>query len=133
MEILCESRITHVQVYARGAQVTRQLTPRAPLPSEAVDLVVPGITPLSEAGSLRATVHGSRELVALRSRLVVPAAPAGPGPVVEQLRALALEAALLDARRAHLTWRRDRLAQLTLEPSLTGNARAPDPLGRARD
>ncbi|WP_044963713.1 hypothetical protein [Sorangium cellulosum] len=55
-KIECASRIEGVVVYARGAIVTRRVELAAPLPRGAVEISVPGITPLAEPGSFRALI-----------------------------------------------------------------------------
>ena len=75
--IECESRITRVVVYARGAMITRRVELPVSVPSEAVSLAVTGVSPLAEPGSLRTVVEGERKVTGLRTRLVFPT---GPGP-----------------------------------------------------
>src|SRR5262249_20496707 len=60
---ICGSRVSQVTVHARGAWVTRALTLPADLPDEDVELVVPDVTPLADAGSVRAVVRGTRRRV----------------------------------------------------------------------
>jgi hypothetical protein len=86
--LVCESRIHQVVVYARGAVVTRRVSLPEALPLDPVDLVIPAITFLAEPGSLRASVDGGRDVVALRARHVFPAAPVAPGALAERVRAL---------------------------------------------
>ena len=54
----CESRLERVVLYARGAVVTRRVSLPAELPEGPVELCVPRVTALAEAGSLRALVEG---------------------------------------------------------------------------
>src|SRR5262245_59118885 len=90
-EIFCESRIAEVAVYARGAVVTRAVAIPPDLPGDAVDLAVRGVSPLAEAGSVRASLEGDRQVVALKTRLAIPPSPAGPGEILARLRSLALD------------------------------------------
>ena len=53
MQFTCESQITDVTVYARGALVQRRVATPARLPDGDVDLIVPGVTALAEGGSVR--------------------------------------------------------------------------------
>lgn len=75
MLVRCASEIESVVVYARGALVTRS----APLPRGLdrgpIDLVLGGVTPLAEGGSLRARLRSSRRSVLfVRSEIVYPTA-----------------------------------------------------------
>jgi hypothetical protein len=133
MEIACPSRIAHVAVYARGAIVTRSVTLPASLPKEPVDLVVPGVTALSSPGSARARVVGSREVLTLRMRLLVPSEPVGPGPLVERVRALQLDRERLEAERAQLKAQRKGLLALAPEAMLKNRWRRVDPAARIDD
>ncbi len=132
-ELGCTSRVVRVDVYARGAMVTRVVALDADAPAGAVVLRIPGLTPLAEPGSLRAEVGGGREVVSLRTRLDLPAAPAAPGPAIERLRDLELERQALEAERAHLEWRRTALAQRELRTGFDTRDRFLDPPARAAD
>jgi Domain of unknown function (DUF4139)/N-terminal domain of unknown function (DUF4140) len=124
-----ESRIEAVVVYARGAVVTRV----APLPSTLGDaeiaVVVSGLPPAIEPGSLRASLDTSdapaaRDVVALDAAWTVPEAVAQPqlGEVLVRLRALAHDlVAIVDEQRA-LETRRAALGA-ALEPGLARGAR----------
>jgi hypothetical protein len=94
--------------------------------------VIPRVTPLADAGSLRAHAEG-REVVALRARLVVPSSPSSPGPLVERIRELELERDRLEAERAHLQWRHDQMAKLGVAMGLSGRDRRVDPAERVKD
>lgn len=114
--------------------VTRTVTPEAPLPEGPVVLRVPGLTPIVEPGSVRAEPSGGREIVSLRTRLVVPPDAGAPGPALERLRDLDLARQALDAERVHLEWRRNALAQRELKAGLGGaRDRFVDPSARAAD
>jgi hypothetical protein len=129
----CESRIERVTVYARGAVITRHVTLPPDLPGDAVELVIGGVTPLARASSLSAVAVGGREVISLRTRLVVPDAPAAPGPLLERVRALGLERQRLGAERTHLTTRRDVLGGLAIQPRWVRRARPVDPAVLAAD
>jgi hypothetical protein len=131
-EIRVEGRITSVQVYARGAVVTRMVALPA-LPAEAVDVVVAGLTPLADPGSVRVAVDGGREVVAAAARLVIPETPAGPGPLLERVRELTMERERLTGEREAAQWRRDQLAGAQITASLGGKERHVDPVARAQD
>jgi len=113
--------------------VTRAVALPADAPAGAVVLRIPGLTALAEPGSLRAEVGGGREVVSLRTRLVLPAAPAAPGPAIERLRGLELARQALEADRTHLEWRRTALAQRELRSGFDTRDRFLDPGSRAAD
>ncbi len=129
----CESEISQVVVYARGAVVTRRVQVPA-VDDGDVDLVVPGITALAEPGSARARVSGAG-----RSVLSVHSAPWVPGDIARaapsDARLLELSAQLDRARSelALLTRRRDRLLGLTLEPGLAPRAHGHQIAERTQD
>jgi Domain of unknown function (DUF4139)/N-terminal domain of unknown function (DUF4140) len=129
----CESRIERVVVYARGAVVTRRVTLPEALPEGPVALRVAGVTALAETGSVRAILTGDREVTALEARVVVPAAPAAPGALLEQVRALELERQRLEAEQASVTEQRAALADVALDPALRRWARHLDPAARFAD
>jgi len=78
--IACESRITRVVVYARGALVTREITLPISVPSEPAVLAVPGVSAMAEPGSLRAWADGERRITGLRAALVWVQAVPGAAP-----------------------------------------------------
>src|SRR5262245_23159281 len=86
MAIVCSSRVSHVTVHARGALVTREASVPRELPEGEVDLLLPDVTVLAEAGSVRASVSGARTLVSVETSLFVPGAKPVEGKVTEQLR-----------------------------------------------
>jgi Domain of unknown function (DUF4139) len=109
------SRIERVDVYARGAWVTRRLDLPAALPD--AELVVDGVTLLADPGSMRAHVVG-RRLRAVASAIVVPGGSAPAGPSVERVRSLVQRQHRLEAERELLAARRARLTELALKPPL---------------
>ncbi|HEY3445573.1 MAG TPA: DUF4139 domain-containing protein [Myxococcales bacterium] len=132
-KLVCTSRIARVVVYARGAMITRRVTLGAPAPQEAVDLVVPGISPLAEPGAFRADTLGGRLVLGLRPRLVFPERSSGGGEIREKIKELEREAQKLQARHAELTARREGLLALDAHPALNGRTRRADPAGRFGD
>lgn len=121
-EIVCESRVESVVVYARGALVTRAVALPPSLPPGPLDLVVPGVTPLAEPGGVRAELEGGREIVALRARLHIPETFDDPGALVERLFELDREREALEAERIRARERRAELGALAFNPE--GDARA---------
>lgn len=116
--IPCSSSIVAVAVYGRGAVVTRNLDLPDTLDDGLADLEVGGITPLSEAGSMRAELDApDRQLVALQSSLFVPVDPGTPGPSVERVDELSAEIDRLASRRGAMQAERTRLQQLTPSPA----------------
>lgn len=73
--IPCESRISRVVVYARGAVVTRTVELPVGIPPEGCELVVGGVTPLAEPGSVRTSVDGERRVTGVQAPLAWPTAP----------------------------------------------------------
>ncbi|WP_437906732.1 DUF4139 domain-containing protein [Sorangium sp. So ce327] len=152
-KIECASRIEGVVVYARGAIVTRRVELAAPLPREAVEISVPGITPLAEPGSFRALIDAAagasagaaaasgpardvrdvRDVIGVRARLVVPPAPVSRTALSAELRELELAIARLSAERDHLRIWRDQLGAVALDPELARRFRPGDPAARIRD
>jgi Domain of unknown function (DUF4139) len=110
MTIPCSSSIVDVAVYGRGAVVTRNIDLPGDLPDGSVDLEVSGITPLSEAGSVRAVLASpERNLVALQSSLFVPSEEAKPGPSVERVVDLSSKLERMESERVLLHAQRKRL------------------------
>jgi hypothetical protein len=133
MEIACPSRVARVAVYARGAIVTRVVSVPPSLPKEACDLVVGGVTALSSQGSARARATGGRTVLSLRMRLVVPAEPITPGPLVERLRAVGFERERLETERAQLLAQRKTVAAVSPDAMLQSRWRRIDPAARIED
>lgn len=115
MELVCESRVCRVTVHARGALVTRVVALPDGLADGDADLLVGGLTPLADAGTIRAAVIGAtRRVVAVHSALQIPATPAVNGATVERLRDLGVRLERLRAEQGLLTTHRQAL--LELEP-----------------
>ncbi|WP_437968265.1 DUF4139 domain-containing protein [Sorangium sp. So ce260] len=145
-KIECASRIEAVVVYARGAIVTRRVELAEPLPRGAIEIAVPGITPLAEPGSFRALVAAAsappdaaaavaapREVVGVRARLAVPPAPVSRSALSARLRELELAIERLSAEHDHLRRWRDQLGAVALDPELARRFRPGDPAARIRD
>lgn len=125
MVLTCTSKIERVVVHARGALVTRVVDVPADLPNGVVDLEVPGITVLAESGTFRAAAR-QRHIASVKTSLQAPASGAMPGPSVERVNAIAARIARLESHVRVLRARRDRLADLPLDPALairTGEGR----------
>ncbi|MDI1450653.1 DUF4139 domain-containing protein [Polyangium sp. 6x1] len=127
------SRIRRVVVHARGALVTRVVTLPAALPSEPCELVVSGVTPLSEPSSFRALAKGAREVVSVGARFVVPEGPAKTGSARERVRVLEAERDALQDTRTHLTGRRNLLAGLSFDLGMDRRLRQGNPRARIED
>lgn len=108
--IALTSRIHRVVVHARGAVVTRAVTLPSPLSSAACELVVPDITPLAEPATFRAIAKGSRQVVSVVARFVVPEGPAKLGSASERVQAADAARVALHEERAHVMGRRNQLA-----------------------
>lgn len=131
--VACESRITRVEVYARGAVVTRRLSLPAALPAGTVDLVVTSITPLCERGSLRAAATGQRRVVHVGAALVIPGSRVEDGPLLARVRDLFLAYQRSQAELESLTARRDVLAKSRPVAKLDARVRPADASARVAD
>lgn len=133
MVIPCTSILTHVNVHARGALVTRRVNVPGDLADGDHELTVEGVTALAEGGSLRAALPEDavdrRVVVAVRSALVVPATGALTGASVDKVRAIQHRAAGVRSELGVLQDRRRRLLDLTFDPDLSARTGA----GSARD
>lgn len=105
----------------------------ADLPGGACDVIIGGVTALADAGSLRASIDGAREVLGVRAQLVVPDRPAADGSLTARVDALRREHGGLVAERDHAVWRRDLLASVQPEPDLVRRALAIDPAERVAD
>jgi hypothetical protein len=133
LRVPCPSRIDRVIVYARGALVTRRIELPERLPADSVELVAAGITALADPASVRALVRGSREVVGLRTEVVMPPAPENPGSITERLGKLDLELQRLLAERTHLFARRRAVGEVVLDPAMGRRLRPIDPAARVND
>lgn len=131
--IECTSAVERVTVHARGALITRRVTLPEALPEGAVELRVPGVTALAEAGSVRAECEGDREIVALRAHLTLPEIEVKKGSLAEAVVALRLERRRLEAEERRLAELRAALAQAALDPGLSRWAKQLDASARFAD
>lgn len=132
-EVVCGSRIEGVTVYARGAVVRRRVALPEALPVDPCDVVVGGVTAFADAGTMRATTTGGREVLGVRARLVVPERPAVDGSLAGKLDALRRKRDDLATARSHAGWRRDVLASVQPDPDLVRRVLAIDPAERTAD
>ncbi|PJB46503.1 MAG: hypothetical protein CO108_05765 [Deltaproteobacteria bacterium CG_4_9_14_3_um_filter_63_12] len=116
----CESKVSRVTVYARGAQIVRTVTLPKALPDGPTELVFDAISPLAEASSFRASVTGSRDVVGLCARLWVPTNGEVPGEALKAVRELRLKVNRLEEQGSELRARKQQLegveAQLAVHP-----------------
>lgn len=129
MEVIAHSHIKRVVVHARGALVTRAIAELDP-GGDDVDLVLSGVTPLAQPGSLRAVVSAPRSVESIRAALEIGAAAVTPGPSVEKVELLDAELSRLHRERSLLLARAEALAAATANPGLA--ARAKQEVVRAR-
>lgn len=128
MAIPCESSITHVQVFARGARVTRRVVPGAAPAGGEVTLVLDGLPVLAAPGSFRVSLPPDapgRALVLVRSSLVVPATGSALGRSLEAVRELERKIRRIDRHAGVTQRRRDAVADTRLDPGHRAR-RAPD-------
>lgn len=116
--IACESRITRVVVYARGALVTREVTLPEGVPAEPAVLTIPGVSALAEPGSLRAWADGERRITGLRAVLTWVQALPGAAPDHDAQLKLQRETRRVQARRDRLQHLRDMIEGAGLNTDL---------------
>ena len=120
MAISCDSCITHVQVFARGARVTRRVVPNEPVPDGEVTLVLDRLPTLAAPGSFRVSLGPEsvgRTLMLVRSSLVVPMKGAALGLPLEAVRDLERRIRRIDRRAALAQQRRDAIGEARLDPA----------------
>lgn len=115
-QLRCDSRIVKVDVYARGAIVTRDVTLPEHLPDAELELLIGGIPLQADPGSLQAAVDGGREIVGLASVVHLPQTGTNPAELELQLRDLERDAQRLRLRRSELQQERQQLAALQPQP-----------------
>lgn len=128
MAIHCDSSITHVQVFARGARVTRRVVPAGALADGEVTLSVEGLPTLAAPGSFRVSLGAGNEgrtLLLVRSSLVVPAKGSALGPSLEAVRELERKIHRIDRHTGLTQRRRDAVTEARLDPKNRAR-RAPD-------
>lgn len=130
---LLQSSISRVVVHARGAVVTRVVSVPGGLPGESLELLIEGITRFAEPSSFRAMATGSREIVSVLPRFVVPAGPVKTGAMTERIRSLGNERDLLNDERTHVVGRRNQLAGLSFNLGMDKRLRQQNPHQRMKD
>jgi hypothetical protein len=136
--IRCESLITHVDVHARGALVTRRVSVAETLPDGDVTLAIDGVTPLMERGSVRVSLpDGAPRLVrAVRASLVVPTEGEAHGASVTLVRTLEARIQRLRHELDLLSEQRSMLGASHLTPGALARANegtSRDVVTRTRD
>lgn len=117
-QCVCESQIEAVEVFARGAMVTR----RVHLPDEAPAgrwfCRLEGLSVLAEPGSFRVALEGApgRRVQSVRVAPAVSAVGAAPSGLHLELEALRGKVAALEAELAFLSEQWQRLGDVVLEP-----------------
>ncbi|MCB9893492.1 MAG: DUF4139 domain-containing protein [Planctomycetes bacterium] len=125
--IECQSRISRVVVYARGAVVTRLVELPVGLPTEGCELVVGDITPLAEPGSIRTGVDGERAVTGIQAPLAW-AKPEQPKPVDEDaVRSRQREARRVQLRRERVQYRVNYLQGMAIQSDLQVKRRPDQP------
>ena len=113
------SRITRVLVHARGALVTREVDLPADLRAGIVEVMIGGITPLAQGGSVRAALAGStREVVQIETALHHAAQTPTPGPTRSRVRDIEERIARLRDESSRLTRRRETVSNIQLAPPI---------------
>src|SRR5262245_50181199 len=113
------SRVGQVTVHARGAWVTRLVTLPAELDDGDVEIVVPGVTPLADPASVRASLRGSpRRVISVTTALAVPEVAVEPGESAARVRDLPRQLEQCEAERDRLAAERQALAELEPDPRL---------------
>lgn len=140
MQIRCPAEISHVTIHARGAVICRTISaasllvasrrpsphgassPEAIAAEEHLELLIPDITPLADPNSLRAAFvsagDSERQVVSIRSTLVVPESATSPGPAAADLEALNNQLWRVSNELERLRKQRQRLQGITPDPAL---------------
>ncbi|WP_394850375.1 DUF4139 domain-containing protein [Pendulispora brunnea] len=139
-EIACESRIASVDLFARGAVVTRLVTLPSDLPDDEVDLRVGGITAQAQSGSVRAALspgsldeRAERRIVYVRARAVLPVDSPAPGELAQRVRDLERDLEKLELEQRYVHARRAAVGTVKPEPMLDVRWRRIDPESRVSD
>lgn len=129
--IKCESEITNVSIYARGALITRTVHLPEDVPDGEAIIEVPGITLAANGNSGRALLSSpERRLISLVSEIDVPLADLGPGVSEERVREIERRIARIDLEIQQLRARRQEYATLSIAPQRTSEWRDLGPLAR---
>jgi hypothetical protein len=129
----CDSVITRVDLYARGALVTRRALLPADLDASAgLTLTLSGLSPMARLGSFRALAAGGGVVLGLDADLVLPTRAAPEQGARAQVQALRRRVLALDAQIKSLQQRR---ALLSHPPDMGLRGRRPNthPASRALD
>jgi len=141
-EIACESRIASVDLFARGAVVTRLVTLPSDMPDEEVDLRVGGITAQAQSGSVRASLlleeealeqGAERRIVYVRARAVLPTDTPAPDELAQRVRELERDMEKLELEQRYVHARRAAVGTVKPEPMLDVRWRRIDPESRVSD
>ena len=116
--ITLTSRIQRVVVHVRGAVVTRTVTLPSPFTNDACEIVVPGITPFAEPATFRAIAKGSRQIVSVVGKFVVPDGPAKVGTAAQRVQLADAQRVALMEERNHVMGRRNQLAGINFDLGL---------------
>ena len=129
--ITCESEITSVSIYARGALITRTVSLPEEIPDGETIIQVSGITLAANGNSGRALLRApGRRLISLVSEVEVPLRDLGPGVSEERVREVRRRMARLDLEIGQLEERRKAYATLAIVPQRTSEWREIGPLAR---
>ncbi|MEI8257630.1 MAG: DUF4139 domain-containing protein, partial [Deltaproteobacteria bacterium] len=115
------------------ALVTRAVVLPGDLPEEPVDLVISGITLLAAVSATRVLAEGSRPVIAMRARRVVPPGRTVRGDIAARVVAADRARWKLDEDRKAAVRERDRLYAVVLEADMSRRTRRVDPVARIGD
>lgn len=118
MALACPSRVARVVLHARGARVEREVELPGALPPGPLELTVQGLPLQALAGSVRARISGTRELVAVRTAVSIPDGVATRSELESAVRRARAELDEARARHERLVGRRDELLAADLKPKV---------------
>jgi Domain of unknown function (DUF4139)/N-terminal domain of unknown function (DUF4140) len=123
--LICESMITHVNVYARGAVVTRRLILPHTLPDGDIALSIEGVTMIAEPTSLRASLPDDckRSVLAVRSAVMVPASDASLSDAHARVEALTADVQKHLNMLGHLRAQLTAIEEIALSPGMQARAK----------
>lgn len=114
--VSAQSHLTHVAVYARGAEVTRVIDVPE-VPEDVFELRIPGITAAADSASFRLDLGGlNREIISLRSELLYPREIGEFGETVVELERVEREISRVEALRSVASQRKDKLEAIQFAP-----------------
>ncbi len=115
--VSCQSTITDVVVYGRGAIVTRTIHVPDGLADGIVDIHLDGLPALADAGGIRAEIAAKdRRIVALQSSLTIPEQAPIPGTSVQRVEELAARIERWQDERSVVQAERERLEGIQPKP-----------------